>query len=84
MKKNPKLEARRKTMTNRLQVRDIYEVDGVRYIREDLVPEKMEAIMERIAIAQETQTAFYKRWERKMDTLWDLLEKGLKKSMSKI
>ena len=35
---------------------DWYTVDGVKYLREDLVNQKMDGIMERIAKALETQT----------------------------
>lgn len=55
---------------------DVYEMDGVKYIREDLVHKKMESIMERIAIAHEAQAEFYKRWEKKMEPVIELMVKN--------
>lgn len=45
---------------------DMYAVDGVKYIREDLVNQKMDATMERIAKALETQVEFLKKWDKPM------------------
>ena len=58
---------------------DVYNVGGVKYIREDLVERKMDSIMERIAIAQEKQIAFYERWEKQMHPIMKIMENAIKK-----
>lgn len=57
---------------------DVYEMNGVRYIREDLVQRKMDSIMERIAISQEKQAAFYERWEEQMKPMIKIINKMVK------
>ena len=52
---------------------DVYEMDGVRYIREDLVQDKMSSIMERIAVALEKQLAMYERMEKMMNPMMKVI-----------
>lgn len=51
------------------QPQDWYTVDGVKYLREDLVNQKMEGIMERMAKALETQVEFIKKWDKPMQEM---------------
>lgn len=57
---------------------DSYDVDGIRYIREDLLQSKMESIMERIAVAQETQATFYKKYDKFVEPLMKMCERQIK------
>lgn len=52
---------------------DVYEMDGVRYIHEDLIQDKMSSIMERIAVAQEKQCAMYERMEKMMNPMMKVI-----------
>ena len=54
---------------------DVYKVNGVRYIREELTQDKMTSIMERIAVAQEKQLAVYERTEKMMKLIIGKLPK---------
>lgn len=63
MKKNPKLEERRKKMQEK-----------PRYIKHD---EFVLSCLKRIAVAQEIQADFYLRWDKKMEKMWDILEQKM-------
>ena len=58
--------------------RDWYSVNGVRYLREDLVTVKVDNIMERIAVAQEVQADFYKKWDKIIEPLMGALKLQMK------
>lgn len=51
---------------------DWFTVDGVKYLREDLVDNQMVSIMERIAKSIEVQTSFYVKWDKSMDSVAEM------------
>lgn len=67
-----------KTVRSR-SLQDSYLVDGVRYIREELVQSKMESIMERIAVAQEEQLKLYQWVHKRMEPMMKIIEMNIKR-----
>ena len=74
----------RKPSAQKIQAMEVINVDGDRYIREDMVESKMEKIMERIAVAQETQAAFYNKYDKMMSPLIDTYMAEITKSVAKL
>lgn len=77
--KQRQLEAKKlkELMDKQEKPQDWYNVNGIRYLREDLVTAKVDNIMERIAIAQETQANFYKKYDKMMSPLIDTYMKTI-------
>lgn len=74
-KRKPQKVKQTKFNTYETQKPDYFDVNGVKYLREDLVNKKMDAIMERIATALETQASFCKKWDGMLEPLKGLMEK---------
>lgn len=66
------------------QPSEYYDVNGIRYIRQDLVPDKMDKIMDRIATAQEVQANFYKKYDGMIAPLMEMAEKAIKEQIAKM
>ena len=83
-KKNKQPRQPYQSPAQKIQAMEVINVDGIRYIREDLVPQKMESIMERIAVAQEKQSEFYAKYDAQIAPLMDMVEKTIKEQIGKI
>lgn len=63
---------------------DWYTVNGIRYIREDLVTAKADFFMERIAVAQEKQAAFYEKYDAMIAPLMKMADKAVREQIAKM
>lgn len=73
-----KVKQIKKSLKVQENIPDTYHVNGIVYVREDLMNSKVNSIMERIAVGVETQAEFYKKYDKEMNFLMMTLRKKLR------